>query len=72
MKSSWFNDLGGGRLMFVLDVGEGCFQVRATSGRYLPRRQMILIAYQMDYLIETFKKDNGIDLHNEPPGFTGV
>jgi len=55
-------DLGGGTFdISVLEVGEGVFQVRSTSGDTFlggdDFDQRI-----MDYLIEEFKKDNGIDL----------
>lgn len=58
-------DLGGGTFdISILDVGEGVFQVRATSGDTFlggdDFDQRI-----MDYLIEQFKKDNGIDLHGD-------
>ncbi len=58
-------DLGGGTFdISVLDVGEGVFQVRATSGdTFLGGDDFDLRV--MDYLIEQFKKDNGIDLHND-------
>ena len=56
-------DLGGGTFdISILDVGEGVFQVRSTSGDTFlggdDFDQRI-----MDYLIEEFKKQNGIDLH---------
>jgi len=58
-------DLGGGTFdVSILDVGDGVFQVRATSGdTYLGGDDFDLRI--MDHLIETFKKDNGIDLHND-------
>src|SRR5512141_691491 len=58
-------DLGGGTFdISVLDVGEGVFQVRATSGdTFLGGDDFDLRV--MDYLIEQFKKDNGIDLHTD-------
>jgi molecular chaperone DnaK len=56
-------DLGGGTFdISILDVGEGVFQVRSTSGDTFlggdDFDQRI-----MDFLIEEFKKGNGIDLH---------
>jgi molecular chaperone DnaK len=56
-------DLGGGTFdISILDVGEGVFQVRSTSGDTFlggdDFDQRI-----MDFLIEEFKKQNGIDLH---------
>jgi molecular chaperone DnaK len=58
-------DLGGGTFdISVLDVGDGVFQVRATSGdTFLGGDDFDLRI--MDYLIEQFKKDNGIDLNND-------
>jgi molecular chaperone DnaK len=58
-------DLGGGTFdVSILDVGEGVFQVRSTSGdTFLGGDDFDLRL--MDYLIEQFKKDNGIDLHND-------
>jgi molecular chaperone DnaK len=58
-------DLGGGTFdISVLEVGDGVFQVRSTSGDTFlggdDFDQRI-----MDYLIEEFKKDNGIDLSND-------
>ncbi|HEX2696835.1 MAG TPA: molecular chaperone DnaK [Anaerolineales bacterium] len=58
-------DLGGGTFdISILDVGDGVFQVRATSGDTFlggdDFDQRI-----MDHLIEQFKKDNGIDLNND-------
>jgi molecular chaperone DnaK len=58
-------DLGGGTFdISILDVGDGVFQVRATSGdTFLGGDDFDLRI--MDYLTEQFKKDNGIDLHND-------
>jgi molecular chaperone DnaK len=58
-------DLGGGTFdVSILDVGDGVFQVRATSGdTFLGGDDFDLRI--MDHLIETFKKDNGIDLQND-------
>jgi len=58
-------DLGGGTFdISVLEVGDGVFQVRATSGdTFLGGDDFDLRI--MDYLIEQFNKDNGIDLHND-------
>ncbi len=58
-------DLGGGTFdISILDVGDGVFQVRSTSGDTFlggdDFDQRI-----MDYLADTFKKDNGIDLRND-------
>ncbi|MDD2921525.1 MAG: molecular chaperone DnaK [Anaerolineales bacterium] len=58
-------DLGGGTFdVSILEVGDGVFQVRSTSGdTFLGGDDFDLRI--MDYLIETFKKDNGIDLNND-------
>ncbi len=58
-------DLGGGTFdVSILDVGDGVFQVRSTSGdTFLGGDDFDLRV--MDYLIEQFKKDNSIDLHND-------
>lgn len=58
-------DLGGGTFdVSILDVGDGVFQVRATSGdTFLGGDDFDLRI--MDYLIEEFKKENDIDLHND-------
>jgi molecular chaperone DnaK len=58
-------DLGGGTFdISILDVGDGVFQVRATSGdTFLGGDDFDL--RMMDYLIEQFKKDNGVDLNND-------
>ncbi len=58
-------DLGGGTFdISILDVGEGVFQVRSTSGDTFlggdDFDQRI-----MDHLIEEFKKETGMDLHND-------
>jgi len=58
-------DLGGGTFdISVLEVGDGVFQVRSTSGDTFlggdDFDQRI-----MDHLIEEFKKDNGIDLSKD-------
>ncbi|MFZ5909891.1 MAG: molecular chaperone DnaK [Chloroflexota bacterium] len=58
-------DLGGGTFdISVLEVGEGVFQVRSTSGDTFlggdDFDQRI-----MDHLIAEFKKDNGIDLSSD-------
>src|SRR5512139_4124742 len=58
-------DLGGGTFdISILDVGDGVFQVRATSGDTFLGGDDFDIRI-MDYLIEQFQKDNGIDLHND-------
>ena len=58
-------DLGGGTFdISILDVGDGVFQVRSTSGdTFLGGDDFDLRI--MDYLIEEFKKANHMDLHND-------
>ncbi len=58
-------DLGGGTFdISILEVGEGVFQVRATSGdTFLGGDDFDLRI--MDHLIEQFRRDNGIDLNND-------
>jgi molecular chaperone DnaK len=58
-------DLGGGTFdISILDVGEGVFQVRSTSGdTFLGGDDFDLRV--MDYLIEEFKKANNMDLRND-------
>jgi len=58
-------DLGGGTFdISILDVGEGVFQVRSTSGdTFLGGDDFDQRV--MDYLIEEFKKTNSIDLHSD-------
>jgi len=58
-------DLGGGTFdISVLEVGDGVFQVRSTSGDTFlggdDFDQRI-----MDYLMDEFKKDNGVDISND-------
>ena len=58
-------DLGGGTFdISILDVGDGVFQVRATSGDTFIGGEDFDLRI-MDHLIEQFKKDSGIDLHND-------
>jgi molecular chaperone DnaK len=55
-------DLGGGTFdISILDVGDGVFQVRSTSGdTFLGGDDFDMRV--MDFLIAEFKKENGIDL----------
>jgi molecular chaperone DnaK len=58
-------DLGGGTFdVSILDIGEGVFEVKATSGNNLlggdDFDQRII-----DHLAEEFKKEHGIDLRND-------
>jgi molecular chaperone DnaK len=58
-------DLGGGTFdISILDVGEGVFQVRSTSGdTFLGGDDFDLRV--IDYLAEEFKRENGIDLRGD-------
>ena len=58
-------DLGGGTFdISVLDVGDGVFQVRSTSGdTFLGGDDFDQRV--MDYLVNEFKRENGIDLRND-------
>jgi molecular chaperone DnaK len=58
-------DLGGGTFdISILDVGDGVFQVRSTSGdTFLGGDDFD--QRLMDYLAEQFQKDNGIDLRTD-------
>jgi molecular chaperone DnaK len=58
-------DLGGGTFdISILDVGEGVFQVRSTSGdTFLGGDDFD--QRLMDYLADQFQKDNGIDLRTD-------
>jgi molecular chaperone DnaK len=58
-------DLGGGTFdISILDVGDGVFQVRSTSGDTFlggdDFDQRVI-----DYIAEEFKRENGIDLRND-------
>jgi molecular chaperone DnaK len=58
-------DLGGGTFdISILDVGDGVFQVKSTSGdTFLGGDDFD--QRLMDYLIEEFKKESGIDLRQD-------
>lgn len=58
-------DLGGGTFdISILDVGEGVFQVRSTSGdTFLGGDDFDQRV--MDYIVDEFKKSNGIDLRKD-------
>src|SRR5512136_361010 len=58
-------DLGGGTFdISILDVGEGVFQVRSTSGdTFLGGDDFDLRV--MEYLIQEFQRQNGIDLRSD-------
>ncbi len=58
-------DLGGGTFdISILDVGDGVFQVRSTSGdTFLGGDDFDLRI--IDYVADEFKRDSGIDLRND-------
>ncbi len=58
-------DLGGGTFdISILDVGEGVFQVRSTSGdTFLGGDDFDLRV--IDHIADEFKRENGIDLRND-------
>jgi molecular chaperone DnaK len=58
-------DLGGGTFdISILDVGEGVFEVKSTSGdTFLGGDDFDQRV--MEYLISEFQKQNGIDLRND-------
>ncbi|SEN03989.1 molecular chaperone DnaK [Lihuaxuella thermophila] len=58
-------DLGGGTFdVSILELGDGVFEVRATSGdNQLGGDDFDQVI--IDYLIEEFKKENGIDLRHD-------
>ncbi len=58
-------DLGGGTFdISILEVGDGVFQVKSTSGDTFLGGDDFDIRL-MDYLIEEFRKQNGIDLRGD-------
>ena len=58
-------DLGGGTFdISILDVGDGVFQVKSTSGDTFLGGDDFDIRI-MDWLIDEFKKDTGMDLRND-------
>ena len=59
-------DLGGGTHdISILEIGDGVFEVKATNGDTQLGGDNFDMAV-MDWLIETFKKDTGIDLRGDP------
>ncbi len=59
-------DLGGGTYdISILEIGDGVFEVKATNGDTQLGGDNF-DARIIDWLIDTFKKDTGIDLHNDP------
>ncbi|MBR4598073.1 MAG: molecular chaperone DnaK, partial [Opitutales bacterium] len=59
-------DLGGGTFdISVLEIGDGVFEVKATNGDTQLGGDNWDAAI-IDFLVDGFKKDNGIDLKNDP------
>ncbi|HDN94651.1 MAG TPA: molecular chaperone DnaK, partial [Nitrospirae bacterium] len=58
-------DLGGGTFdISILEIGEGVVEVKSTNGdTFLGGDDFDLLI--MDWLAQEFKKDSGIDLHND-------
>ena len=58
-------DLGGGTFdISILEIGEGVVEVKSTNGdTYLGGDDFDIII--MDWLVDEFKKDNGINLRND-------
>jgi len=58
-------DLGGGTFdITILELGDGVFEVKATNGdTHLGGDDFDLKI--MDYIIDEFKKDQGVDLHSD-------
>ena len=58
-------DLGGGTFdISILEIGEGVFEVKSTNGdTYLGGDDFDLRV--IDWLVDEFKKDQGIDLHKD-------
>jgi len=58
-------DLGGGTFdITILELGDGVFEVKATNGdTHLGGDDFDQVI--MDYIIDEFKKDQGIDLHTD-------
>ncbi|MGG2377408.1 Hsp70 family protein, partial [Salmonella enterica] len=59
-------DLGGGTFdVSILEIGDGVFEVRSTNGdTFLGGEDFDMRI--LDFLVEEFKKDTGINLKNDP------
>ncbi len=59
-------DFGGGTFdISILELGEGVFEVKSTNGdTHLGGDDVDLVL--IDYIAEEFKKENGIDIRNDP------
>ena len=59
-------DLGGGTFdVSILEIGEGVFEVKSTNGDTFLGGEDFDIRI-LDYLIDEFKKESGINLRNDP------
>ncbi|HCR30183.1 MAG TPA: molecular chaperone DnaK, partial [Opitutae bacterium] len=59
-------DLGGGTFdVSILEIGDGVFEVKATNGDTMLGGDIWDQAI-IDWMVEEFKKDNGIDLGGDP------
>lgn len=59
-------DLGGGTFdVSILEIGDGVFEVKSTNGDTFLGGEDFDIRI-LDYLIEEFKKESGIDLRKDP------
>ncbi|MDX1924277.1 MAG: molecular chaperone DnaK [Rickettsiaceae bacterium] len=59
-------DLGGGTFdISILEIGDGVFEVKSTNGDTFLGGEDFDIKI-LDYLIDEFKKQSGIDLRNDP------
>ncbi len=59
-------DLGGGTFdVSILEIGDGVFEVKSTNGdTFLGGADFDLAI--LEFLAEAFKKEQGVDLHNDP------
>ncbi len=63
-------DLGGGTFdVSILELGDGVFEVKSTNGDTFLGGEDFDLRIQ-DYLADEFKKDNSIDLRNDPLALT--
>lgn len=59
-------DLGGGTFdISILEIGDGVFEVKSTNGDTFLGGEDFDIKI-LDYLIDEFKKESGIDVRNDP------
>ena len=61
-------DLGGGTFdISILELGEGVYEIEIDEWRYAPGGDDFDKKI-VDYIAEEFKKENGVDLRNDPQG----